>query len=77
MSAVRMNVSLPKETFDELNRVVQPRKRSRFISKAIRDALKEQRDERLAREYAEAAEESRRVNQELEGVIADGLDQTR
>ncbi len=77
MSAVRMNVSLSKETFDELNRAVQPRKRSRFISKAIRDALKEQRDERLAREYADAAEESRKVNQELEGVITDGLDQTR
>ena len=77
MSAVRMNVSLPKETFDELNKAVQPRKRSRFISKAIRDALKEQRAERLAREYAEAAEDSRRVNQELEGVIADGLDQKR
>lgn len=77
MSAIRMNVSLPKETLDELNRTVRPRKRSRFISEAIRNALKEQRNERLAREYAEAAEESRRVNRDLDGVIADGLDQTR
>ena len=65
-----MNVSLPKETFDELNKTIQPRKRSRFISKAIKDALKEQKAERLAREYAEAAEESRRVNQELEEGLA-------
>ena len=36
--------------------------------------LKEKEAQRLAAEYKEAAEDIRRINQELEGVISDGLD---
>ena len=74
MSSVRINVSLPQELFTELARDVEPRKRSRFITEAIERFLKERRAKRLAAEYEEASEEIRRVNQELEGVISDGLD---
>lgn len=74
MSSVRINVSLPQELFSELARDVEPRKRSRFITEAIERFLKERRAKRLAAEYEEASEEIRRVNQELEGVISDGLD---
>ena len=77
MTSVRINVSLTEETFDELNETVQPRKRSRFISEAIKDALRGEKAQRLAAEYKEASAEIRRVNQELEGVVHDGLDQTR
>ena len=72
--SVRINVSLPEDLFEKLSREVEPRKRSRFITMAIESVLRDKRYERLAAEYREAAAEIRRVNQELEGVIGDGLD---
>ena len=74
MSTVRINISIPKETFQELSREVEPRKRSRFITEATKRLLKERHAQRLAEEYQEAASEIRRINQELEGAISDGLD---
>ena len=74
MNSVRINVSLPKRTFAELSQEVEPRKRSRFISEAIQRSLKEQKAKKLAAEYEAAAAEMRRVNQQMEGTIADGLD---
>ncbi|MBW1738995.1 MAG: hypothetical protein JRJ69_15995 [Deltaproteobacteria bacterium] len=74
MKSVRINVSLPQDVFAELSGEVEPRKRSHFITKAIRRLIKETRDQKLAVEYREAAAEIRRVNNELEGSITDGLD---
>ena len=73
MEFVRINISLPKETVNELSRRLPPRKRSHFIAEAVQKHLREQEVRRLAAEYAEAAEEIRRVNQDLEGVLDDGL----
>jgi metal-responsive CopG/Arc/MetJ family transcriptional regulator len=73
MEFVRINISLPKETVKELSRRLPPRKRSRFIAEAVEKHLREQKARRLAAEYKEAAEEIRRVNQDLEGVLTDGL----
>ena len=53
MNTVRINISLPKETFQELTREVEPRKRSRFITEATKRLLKERQAQRLAREYQE------------------------
>jgi len=72
--SVRINVSLPEDLFEKLSREVEPRKRSRFISKAIERVLRDKRAEKLAAEYREAAAEIRRVNKELEGAIGDGID---
>ena len=74
MVSVRMNISLPEDAFKELWRDTKPRKRSRFIAQAMKKSLKELKKQRLAAEYQEAAAEIRRVNQELEGTISDGLD---
>ena len=74
MASVRINVSVPRRTLDELKKAVEPRKRSRFISKAIEDALGEQKAQRLAAEYQEAAEEIRTADRDLEGTLSDGLD---
>ena len=70
----RINVSLPKKILAELSKEVDSRKRSRFITEAVIRLLKEKREKRLAAEYREAAEDIRRINKELEGTIADGLD---
>ena len=74
MSSVRINISLPEETYKELSRGVESRKRSRFITEAVKRSLKEMRKKRLAAEYEEAGKEIRRVNQGLEGALSDGLD---
>jgi metal-responsive CopG/Arc/MetJ family transcriptional regulator len=74
MSSVRINISLPEETFEELSRDIEPRKRSRFITQAVKRSLKEIKKQRLAAEYEETAAEIHRVNQELEGTLSDGLD---
>jgi metal-responsive CopG/Arc/MetJ family transcriptional regulator len=74
MKVVRINVSIPKDVFTEIATDVQPRKRSRFITEAVKDFLKKKRDQRLAAEYEEASAEIKRINQDLEGAISDGLD---
>ena len=74
MNSVRINISLPKETFKELSRDIEPRKRSRFITQAVMRSLKEIKKQKLAAEYEEASVEIKRINKELEGVISDGLD---
>ena len=74
MGTVRVNVSFPESTFDELSKEVEPRKRSRFITDAVNDFLKKKKEKKLAEEYKEASSEIRRINSELEGAISDGLD---
>jgi len=74
MESVRINVSIPKEIFVELSKEVESRKRSQFITEAIKRLVKKRRDERLAAEYQEATPEIRRINKELEGALNDGLD---
>lgn len=73
MEFVRINISLPKETIRELSRRLPPRKRSRFIAEAVQKHLREEKARRLAAEYEEAADEIRRINRDLEGVVDDGL----
>ncbi len=74
MHTVRVNISLPEELLNEISREIGPRKRSRFITQAVARSLKELKDQKLAAEYKEASAEISRINQELEGTTADGLD---
>jgi metal-responsive CopG/Arc/MetJ family transcriptional regulator len=74
MKSIRINVSLPQEVFLAMSKEIEPRKRSQFITEAIKLLVKAKRDQRLASEYQEAATEIQRINKELEGAIKDGLD---
>ena len=74
MNSIRVNITLPPEVLSELSKSVEPRKRSRFITESVVRSLKELNAKRLALEYEEAAAEIRRVNDELEGTLNDGLD---
>lgn len=74
MNVIRINVSLPQETYKELTKEVESRGRSHFISEAINNALTERQNRRLAIEYREAGQEIKRINADLEGTIADGID---
>ena len=73
MGSVRINISLPEEIFEELSQEVENRKRSRFITEAVKRTLKDIKEQKLAAEYLEASADIRRINRELEGVISDGL----
>lgn len=72
MSSVRINVSVPQEVYIELSEI-EPRKRSRFITDAVKHFLNERKGKKLAAEYEEASAEIKRINQELEVAISDGL----
>ena len=74
MNVARINVSLPQATYKELTEEIESRGRSRFISEAINNALAKRRNRRLAVEYREAAQEIKRINTDLEGAVADGID---
>jgi metal-responsive CopG/Arc/MetJ family transcriptional regulator len=74
MNVIRINVSLPQATYNELTEEVESRGRSRFISEAINNAIKERRNRSLAAEYLEAGQEIKRINTDMEGTIADGID---
>jgi hypothetical protein len=74
MNSVRVNITLPPEVVSELSKSVEPRKRSRFIAESVVRSLKELKAKRLALEYEEASAEIRRINEELDGTLNDGLD---
>ena len=74
MKSIRINVSLPHEVFVAMSKEIKSRKRSQFITEAVKLLVKEKRDQRLTAEYQEAASEIQRINKELEGVVKDGLD---
>ena len=74
MKSIRINVSLPQEVFVAMSKEIKSRKRSQFITEAIKLLVKEKRDQRLTAEYQEAASEMQRINKELEGAVKDGLD---
>ncbi len=74
MGSIRLNISLRDEVFSLLKDETRPRERSKFITEAILRLLYEERKKRLAREYEEAFEETKRINRELEGTLLDGLD---
>ena len=74
MNSVRVNITLPPEVLSELSKSVEPRKRSRLIAEPVVRSLKELKAKRLALEYEEAGAEIRRLNQDLDGTLTDGLD---
>ena len=74
MGTVRLNISLPENLFKELKQEVKSIQRRLFISDSVRESLKETKEKKLAAEYKEAAQDIRRINHELEGVLSDGLD---
>jgi metal-responsive CopG/Arc/MetJ family transcriptional regulator len=73
MGSVRINISLPEETFKELSRDIKPRRRNQFIAQAVKSSPSELKKRRLAAEYEEAAKEIKQINRELEGALSNGL----
>ncbi len=59
---VRLNVTLPKGLVEAMNRVTEPRKRSRFVAEAVRQKIeqkeKEEMESLLVEGYQTAAKEN-------------------
>ena len=75
---VRLNVTLPRALVEAMNRVTEPRKRSRFIAEAVRQKIeqkeKEEIEKLLVKGYLAAAEESLALTKEFESADLEGWD---
>lgn len=72
--STRLNISLPEQIVSAMDKEVRPRERSKFIADAIKNLLRQRREERLAREYQEAAMETADVTRDLEATVGDSVD---
>lgn len=75
---VRLNITLPKGLVQAMNRVTEPRKRSRFIAEAVRQKIeqndKEELEKLLIEGYRAAAKESLALTKEFESADLEGWD---
>jgi len=75
---IRLNITLPKNLVDSLNRLAGPRKRSRFIAKAVKIQI-EQKEKKelnkiLEQGYQTTRHESLELVKEFENVDLEGWD---
>lgn len=75
---VRLNVTLPKGLVEAMNRVTEPRKRSRFIAEAVKQKIeqkeKEDMEKLLVEGYQAAAKEGLALTKEFESADLEGWD---
>jgi metal-responsive CopG/Arc/MetJ family transcriptional regulator len=78
MKAVRLNVQVPEDLVQEINRLAGQRKRNQFLVDAIRRRVEEIRKEELARQliegYTARREEDIAMAKEFEAVDLEGWD---
>ena len=76
---VRLNITLPKELAQVLNKVTGPRKRSRFITEAIRQRIEQRQKEELEKILEEGYRAARReglaLTKEFEAADLEGWDE--
>lgn len=76
---VRLNITLPIELFDSLQRLAGPRSRSRIISDSLRVYIKQKQQADLnillAEGYRASAKESIAVADDFEAVDLEGWDE--
>jgi metal-responsive CopG/Arc/MetJ family transcriptional regulator len=79
MRAVRMNITVPKELALQMDELTGPRKRSQFISEALKHRIEEIQHEKaqkaLEEGYKSRKEESRFITKEFEPVDLEGWDE--
>ncbi len=76
---VRMNITLPKEVAESLNRMAGAGKRSRFITEAIVDRIERKKKEALELALEEGYRANRKqalaISKEFETVDLEGWDE--
>ena len=75
---IRLNITLPKDLVNSLNRLAGPRKRSRFIAEAIKTQIEQKKKNELnkilAQGYQAVSHESLKLAEEFEIVDLEGWD---
>jgi metal-responsive CopG/Arc/MetJ family transcriptional regulator len=79
MSTYRFNITLPKDLIEELDQIVGPRKKSRFIADSLRDRLERLRAEKLQallkEGYQARFQEGKEITQDFEETDLEGWDE--
>ena len=75
---IRLNITLPKNLVDSLNKLAGPRKRSRFIAEAVKIQIEQKKKKELNKileqGYQAARHESQELAKEFEIVDLEGWD---
>jgi metal-responsive CopG/Arc/MetJ family transcriptional regulator len=76
---VRLNITLPKKLVQSLDKLAGPRKRSRFIAKALENQIKQHKKKELEKllvdGYQATAKESVALAKEFEAADLEGWDE--
>ena len=79
MSVVRMNITVPEELAQQLDKLIGPRKKSRFIAEALKERIEriqnEELQEILEEGYKVRKQESQSIAEEFESADLEGWDE--
>ncbi len=79
MNTVRLNITLPEELAQELDTLVAPKKKSRFIAETLRERIEKIQNEQLQKlleeGYKAAKKESLAIAKEFEPADLEGWDE--
>lgn len=79
MSAVRLNITIPEELARRLDKLVGPRKKSRFIAEALRQKIGEIQEQKLHKileeGYKARKQESLSIAKNFESADLEGWDE--
>ena len=76
---VRLNITIPKDLAQALNRLAGPRKRSLFIVEAVKQRIEQQERDKLEKNleegYQAVAKENIAITKEFEAADLEGWDE--
>ena len=79
MNTIRLNITLPENLAHQLDRLVGPRKKSRFITETLRQRIEkiqnEQMQKLLEEGYKDRKAESLAITKEFEPIDLEGWDE--
>jgi hypothetical protein len=79
MNTVRLNITLPEELAEQLDKLVAPKKKSRFITETLRERIERIQNEQLQKlleeGYKAAKGESLAIAKEFEPADLEGWDE--
>jgi len=79
MSVVRMNITMPEELAQQLDKLIGPRKKSHFITETLKERIERIQDEELQKileeGYKVRKKESQSIAEEFESADLEGWDE--
>ncbi len=76
---IRLNITIPREIFQDLEKLAGPRKRSRFIAQAVKEKIerhqKRELDTLLTEGYQSCRQEGIELSKEFESMDIGGWDE--